>query len=94
MSAILLSHGRRKIVIRRIPEDKKGSYTERDIYKQAMNFEALLFKFKLSYDYYLDLSTLEKRILILVRMTLFPNKHVITKMPKLIVDIDKTGMKN
>ena len=81
-------HNSRKVIVRRIPEDKKGSYTDNDITKQAMIFESLLFKFKLSYGYYLDVSTLEKRIITLTSMTLRPRKNMMTRMPKLIVQID------
>lgn len=78
----------RKIVIRRIPDDKWGSYSDNDISKQATIFEYYLFKFKLSYGYYLDLSTLEKRVITLTSMTLRPRMNQMTRLPKLIVHID------
>lgn len=55
-----------------------------------MIFEGLLFEFKLNYDWYLNLSTLEQRILTITRMTVKPRRLYTRtrKLPKLIVKID------
>ncbi|KAL3796121.1 hypothetical protein HJC23_000624 [Cyclotella cryptica] len=78
----------RGIIIRRIPEEKRNSYTPRQINRQAMFFEAFLFKNKLKYELYRDLNTLEERVMRVVRMTLTPRLRGYSRMPNLIVEMD------
>ncbi|KAL7501950.1 hypothetical protein ACHAWX_000412 [Stephanocyclus meneghinianus] len=78
----------RGIILRRIPREKRDSYTPRQINRQAMFFEAFLFKNKLKYELYRDRSTLEERVMRVVRMTLSPRLRGYSRMPNLIVEME------
>lgn len=78
---------RSSIIIKHIPDEERGKYTIRQINKQAVVYEAFMYHYKLSYDTYGDISTLEDRVIwcaklaqgILIRKGL-PRPHLIVKI--------------
>jgi hypothetical protein len=58
-----ISRRRIRIIIKRIPEDRCSAYSSHQINKQAAIYESFMYRYKVSYKSYMDMTTLEERVI-------------------------------
>jgi hypothetical protein len=83
-----LDISRRRIIIKHIPQDRCSTYSSHQINKQAAIYESFMYRYKVSYKSYMDMTTLEDRV---IRCANFAMGTIIMrgfKRPQLIVRID------